>query len=823
MPTTLPNANQPLTHFEIDFTQGPPHIPGSSRMSINAKTRRTLVRNWSTKRGRQYELDQVQAGQLDCVIVDPLEYLNPLNGASPFNTAGNTIKPYRAMWVWAMWPTIDATLRNINQPLIDPAYDPSFEASSSSLGGWTATDGTATVSNSTTHAHSGTRALKTIQAAGGAGKGTALRFRTAPGITYTFSAYVWPDPSVTVQIKVTAADGTVYTSATASTASAWTRLSVTWTTVDTLERVEIFATGGTFTFWADDIQLEFGDTPSAYTAAGPTAYPIYTGYVERYPLTYDMHGERHITPLTAVDALSVLSRTEIVQTYALEIANDAPLVVVPLTDSAGPHQVQQSSGAPMNPWDWPAVTGGMINYGGDQFPDGTNVITLNTENTQPPIAGDPNYITAIGSRGGPVGVNMLSITFDFWLKFISGVAYIMMTPALINEDELGATGPQNWLGLYTAGGQLNPRYDDPNGTSALYGVHPSSYNGYPDGQWHYHALTLYGSGLAKYTVDNVEVSFSLVGAQSANLGITGLQATNTTYFLDAVSKLALAYMAVYPIDIGASRRQIHYLRGVGYINEASGARVTRLLTQYWAGPMSVATGVALLSPDHDYNRRKVLEVLQEIQETERGLAYVNRSGTVVFEDRQSRYTNQTSLWVFGENPAGASPVEYPYTDYAGDFDPTYTFSQANLTRPGNSDYPPRVNAAAQTDYGQRVLTHTMQVNTDFDLEQAGIYYLNRYANAKVRITKIVLDPAANPALWPVVLSLEISQRVTVKRRSSGLTTSFEYYIEQINHAQDSKNGTWKVELQLSPVFVPTAWILGDATYGVLGTTTVPTY
>jgi hypothetical protein len=162
-------------------------------------------------------------------------------------------------------------------------------------------------------------------------------------------------------------------------------------------------------------------------------------------------------------------------------------------------------------------------------------------------------------------------------------------------------------------------------------------------------------------------------------------------------------------------------------------------------------------------------------------------------------------------------------DYAADLDPTYTFSQANLTRPDNSNFAPIVNAATQTKYGQRVLTQQVQCVTDFDLSQAGVFYTNRYANPITRVSTLALDPAANPALWPVVLSLEISQRIKVTRRNAGLTVSREYYIEKITDTVDGEAGKWRCVLQLSPVFVSSAWVLGNATFGVLGTTTTPVY
>ena len=167
-------------------------------------------------------------------------------------------------------------------------------------------------------------------------------------------------------------------------------------------------------------------------------------------------------------------------------------------------------------------------------------------------------------------------------------------------------------------------------------------------------------------------------------------------------------------------------------------------------------------------------------------------------------------------------VEYPYSEYATDHDPTYVFTEFDLTRPGNQTFPPIINTAAEAKYGQRIASQEVQCIRDFDLDQAGVFYEARYGEPKTRITKLTLNPAANPALWPVVLSLEISQRIRVIRRST-FTFSAEYYIEQINHKSVAATGEWTVELQCSPVFVPQAWVLGDTSLGALGSSTTPVY
>ena len=143
-------------------------------------------------------------------------------------------------------------------------------------------------------------------------------------------------------------------------------------------------------------------------------------------------------------------------------------------------------------------------------------------------------------------------------------------------------------------------------------------------------------------------------------------------------------MACYPRALPASEVVAHYNRGVGYINELSGIRVRRLLDQYWGGATNIASGYLKMAPDFSYNGRTMLDVLQEIQESERGLLYVDRNGVVVFEDRASRYSNQVPVAMFGEN-------DFAYSGYDSDFDPTYTFTQANLSRPDNNNYPVQVN------------------------------------------------------------------------------------------------------------------------------------
>ncbi|MGH7743191.1 MAG: hypothetical protein ACREQ5_00005, partial [Candidatus Dormibacteria bacterium] len=759
MSTILANPNWPAGSFEVDFASGPPTFPTVTRMSINSAYRRLHMRQFSIDRGRQYELDQVQAGVFTGSVMDPLELLNPDNAGSPFNAGANDVTPERAMWNWWMWPNQPGSGNIINTG-VNSDYDPSFELNpDTALGLWVAAGGTTTLAQSTVQHFDGSHSLLVTQSAAGVGFGATNTFRTAPDLTYTWSCYVYPTGGCSVTAQVVDANGVTHFSAAASTQNVWTRLTVTWNTVDCLEPVTVYGAGtSTPTWYLDATQIEFGAAVSAFTTTGPVLYPLFTGWVERFPTTYDMAGTRATRPLYAVDALAVLSRTAISQSYTKTITADGPVTYTPLSNtkpatsggalSTGSETARvTASNINGNPIYHPSASGS-INWAGDQQPDGVGAVVLQQNNPHnPPTSGNsiltyPNeqQTTFDVLPAGIGSVRNTGATIEMWVKFSSGVALLMQLLStavhgggLNTELGYGAADTQDHLELYTTGGQLFFRVVDAvSGFAHLFDVANFTVlgAGFPDGQWHYYAVTFYnvsGSPGLALTYDTVEADV-VAPSGARNYGFSNLHHEVTTEFGDIQSQASIARFAVYPRDIGSVARQAHYRRGVGYVGEISGARVTRLLNQYWAGGFTVAPGLLAMSDDFTYDptqdgsqARAVLDVLQEIQESERGLVYAAKDGTVVFEDRSSRYSGaQSALWVFGENPAGG---EYPYSDYSDDNDPTYTFSQANLTRPVNSNFAPLVNSVTQAKYGQRTLTQTVQCNTDYDLTQAGIFYL----------------------------------------------------------------------------------------------------
>jgi hypothetical protein len=73
-----------------------------------------------------------------------------------------------------------------------------------------------------------------------------------------------------------------------------------------------------------------------------------------------------------------------------------------------------------------------------------------------------------------------------------------------------------------------------------------------------------------------------------------------------------------------------------------------------------------------------------------------------------------------------------------------------------------------------------------------------YSQPLTRVSSITLNPAGNPSLWPVVMSLELGMCVQINRRPPGCPEiSLLVWIEQLSWTADDK-GNFKVTMQCSP-------------------------
>lgn len=330
----------PLMVFLAAFNASPGD-PTNIPVWTDLTSRVTSIAGYA--RGKQYEIDQGQAGSATISMNNPDEALNPSNPSSPY---APNVQPYRPATVMAVWPA--AGTGNLLSFM-----DPGFEASA--VGTTPIGDinwilfGSAVVSSA--QAFQGVHSLAIPIVTNTVFLGFRWRLLMVPGKQYTFSCYVRQAVANTIQVGV-ATDfssppaGYVASSSTTTTTGAWVRLTVTFTATQPLQQIWIHTNGGTTadTLYVDAIQLEQGAAATTWTTTGAQVYSVLRGYMERWPETWKAGGKYGLTPAVWVDALAVLSQQPLGTEVYNTTQNLNPTLYWPLQDQASAVACAESSG-----------------------------------------------------------------------------------------------------------------------------------------------------------------------------------------------------------------------------------------------------------------------------------------------------------------------------------------------------------------------------------------------------------------------------------------------------------------------------------------------
>lgn len=209
--------------------------------------------------------------------------------------------------------------------------------------------------------------------------------------------------------------------------------------------------------------------------------------------------------------------------------------------------------------------------------------------------------------------------------------------------------------------------------------------------------------------------------------------------------------------------------------------------------------------------------LQDVAQTEMGLLFVDHQGAVTFYGF-THAADLTSKATFGEQ-------ELLYVDLTLSLDDTNIWNQVAVTRVGGVQQIAN-DSVSQAQYFLRTLsiTNTLQTS-DSNSQWMAASLLTKYAQPGLQILSITLDGAANPDLiYPQMLAREIGEVITVIRRppgGAGIINQLSV-IQGIAVSFNAEGAEWSVTWRLAPIPpTPTSfWILGDASLGVLNSTTI---
>ncbi|MBD0743608.1 hypothetical protein [Streptomyces sp. CBMA152] len=812
-------------------------IPLDRYVEVTNRTRGTTT----TRRGRQYELDQVRAGELTTRLANTDAALDPTNSSGPWY---GRIAPYQPYRLRAQWPPT----RN----LLDQVH-----ATGGDLGGWplgtvdgsgvgpdifSVTDSTNGAIVAATDAWQGGRVLQFAVPSGSTAPTRIAhtpRFSAIPGQTYTMQMQVrniTASTSLSVQAFVgwymtAGASATSFTygtttTLTGSTTAGWTQLTVTATAptgamgIDVGVAVAVTA-AATCSVQVDGWQLEKGATASSWTVPG-VWYPIYSGYVERFSPEWEMSGTYGTVNPTCVDALALLSRVLLtdILTQQLSLAAFSPRFLFPLSDPSGSTTFVDRLGV------YPAAKITKSKNGAGSVAPGTQITATDTVNGIFTGSGGAT-VTTITNPSPGVGAVVASSVIDLTTSGIVGPANPAEWTRAIAFRYTGplpsdaaciwscmdrqhaptgalATGSRIFLSVSSTG-KLVLVIGGPTNVEAVmsFTANDGSVPSVNDGNWHW-ALFAYDAANAQARVSLDGNNWFYTGLSSA-ITPTGLVSDSIGAWYDLGLGGAagdnfqgdVAFAAEWPVWFNnADNVAIYSAWKNSLTGDPTNFRYTRILGWCgYTGAWNAQAGLTTSMGPASFSGQDVVTALQAVVETENGEHFVSRDGTLTFRPRSARYNATTPVLIFGER---TDLGEYPYEDCKMDYDPTRLANQITVTQTGTGQTFTANDKASITRYFPSTLTRSVNASSALECQDAASYLLSRYKAPATRVSAIKLNPASNPALWPVMLSLELGSRVRVMRRPPGVPAiTVDCFVEAIDWQLDDTAGA-AVTLQLSP-------------------------
>ncbi|KIF00852.1 hypothetical protein PL81_38715 [Streptomyces sp. RSD-27] len=784
----------------------------------------------TSQRGRQYELDQVRAGELNATLANTDGALDPTNASGPYT--GN-IAPYQPYRKRAQWPP---TVNLLSQALASGGDLGGFPAGTTLVGTDLASDtdpgGSGTVTSSAS-AWQGNSVLQFNVPNAIATNSRILRSAqpaAQPGQTYTFQLRVRnTTASTSLQVKAGIGFQTtpgalptyVYNSSTTLTGSAsapWSLLTVTATAPSNALGLSVsLAVAATAAaacaVQMDGAQLERAAAATAWAMPG-IWYPMYTGHVERWPSSWRDGVYGTVAP-TCVDAFALLSQVTLADPLTQEIASHNPRFLYKLDDPQGSNSVSDSTGNfPPAPLAISKYGPGSLTFGNQiasATPGGTytgstgTVATFDNPNPGTNIISGATFLR-LGAAGikGPADPNLWVRTLAFRYTGPTPTAGAYMWTCMDGQRSGGTPGGARiWLLIDNAG---VPRFwlTGPTGAGTMFA--PAGSPNCVDSNWHW---VLFG-----YNSTTQQIIFSVDGNPAAYVGSlpstytpTGLISDNLGGYVDTSVgdgttlnfKGDISFAGEFQgwISTAAEITALYNAWKNSFTGESTSSRYSRILGYAgWAGPRSIGTGLTTSMGPADLAGQDALSALQAVVETEGGTHFVDRAGTITFRARSARYNALTPDYVFGER---ADLGEYPYENCTLDFDPTRLSNKITVTQKSTGQQFVAQDQSSIATYYPRPLARTINTSSTAECQDAANYLLSRYRQPVTRINTLKLHPSAQPALWPVLLSMELGTRVQIMRRPPGLPAiQIDAFVESVNWQMDDRGEAF-VSLQCSPV------------------------
>jgi hypothetical protein len=251
----------------------------------------------------------------------------------------------------------------------------------------------------------------------------------------------------------------------------------------------------------------------------------------------------------------------------------------------------------------------------------------------------------------------------------------------------------------------------------------------------------------------------------------------------------------------------------GFNTDTSDQRISRYLT-YGGVPTAsqvLETGVQTNVPHYDITGNSVAGAVAKVNEGEVGVVFARGDGKVVFHNRQHRQLKTTADWTLTAidlDPGTVVPADMQQVT-----------NIATSSRAGGATQAAQ-SASSITKHGQYPASYdSLLVTTDAQALDRINWQVGTHAEPGARFNQLQIDLlTASQTLQQNAQARELGDRLSItglpSQAPAGLADQIiEGWTETLTAA------SWDMTFNTSPWGLEQAWILGDATYGVLGSTT----
>jgi hypothetical protein len=260
-----------------------------------------------------------------------------------------------------------------------------------------------------------------------------------------------------------------------------------------------------------------------------------------------------------------------------------------------------------------------------------------------------------------------------------------------------------------------------------------------------------------------------------------------------------------------------------YAQELTGTRVTNVLNDagWSSSARSIAAGTVYV-PSYTFTSLDdviALTHIQEVEDAEAGMFFVDGNGNAVFLDShsliQSPYTtSQATLTDKPSVDAGA----IGYANITATIDKDLIYNDWRGTRSGGVTQIAE-SSSSITSYFRRTQVLTPLLTSDSDVMALMEYLNSQYSVPVLRFGDVTVTPGNSSAAWTQVLARELADRLTIKEHppGGGSAITKDVHIQRLDLTVDLHAGNSSMVWSVLPADLTNYLILDSTTSGILDT------